>query len=290
MLLVLWMLTLLTAIAGSMVFASRADVLAAGNLRSLAEAEAIADAGVQRAVFDLLTPSPDPRRWKGDGDVHAWPFAGGRTRIAIIDESAKVDLNAAPVLLLKGLFQAAGATDPEALADAVVDWRDADDLRGPNGAESQDYLAAARDDGPANAPFESIDDLRRVLGMNETLFRRLEPLVTVHSQQPGVNGTIAPRGVLLALPGTTPEMVDGYLEQRRLVLAQGLPAPAFGPAQQFPSRTSGAVFTVQVAVELGDNTRFFREAVIRLTGDRKVPAINLAWRSPVGFGGSMDLN
>jgi general secretion pathway protein K len=280
---VLWMLALLSVIAGSLVFSSRTEVLMAGNLAALAQAEASADAGVYKAIHELVRPQTDPLRWKGDGLTHLWKFQGAELRVTILDESAKVDLNAAPPVLLKGLFRALGIAEPDAdaLADAVADWRDADDLRSLHGAEKADYAAAGRDYGPANAPFETIEELRQVLGMSDDLFRKLEPLVTVHSRQSGINAAVAPREVLLALPGATPEQVDLFLEQRRILIEQGLPAPAFPGGQGLSTGAIGSVFSIQVEAILSDNVRFFREAVVRMTGDIKGPVTVLAWRAPI---------
>ena len=59
-----------------------------------------------------------------------------------VDESARIDINAAPTPLLKGLLQNVGGLDADAaqhVVDAILDWRDADDLKRPNGAEAPDY-------------------------------------------------------------------------------------------------------------------------------------------------------
>jgi general secretion pathway protein K len=280
---VLWVLVLLSVIAGSLVFSSRTEVLMAGNLAAVAQAEALADAGVYKAIHELVRPQTDLQRWKGDGLTHLWKFQGAELRVTILDESAKVDLNAAPQVLLKGLFRALGVAEPDAdaLADAVVDWRDADDLRSLHGAEKADYAAAGRDYGPPNAQFETIEELRQVLGMSDGLFRQLEPLVTVHSRQSGINAAVAPREVLLALPGATPEQVDLFLDQRRILLEQGLPAPPFPGGQGLSTGAIGSVFSIQVEAILSDNIRFFREAVVRMTGDIKGPVTVLAWRAPI---------
>jgi general secretion pathway protein K len=281
---VLWVLALLSVIAGSLVFSSRTEVLMAGNLAALAQAEALADAGVYKAVYELARPPTDLLRWQGNGLPHRWNFEGAELRVTILDESAKLDLNAAPTVLLKGLFRVLGVEEPDAdaLADAVADWRDADDLRSLHGAEKADYAAAGRDYGPANAPFETIEELRQVLGMSDDLFRKLEPLVTVYSQQSGINNAVAPREVLLALPGAIPEQVDIFLEQRRILLGQGLPAPPFPGGQGLSAGAIGSVFSIQVEAVLSDNVRFFREAVVRLTGQPKEPMTVLAWRAPAG--------
>lgn len=280
---VLWVLALLSVIAGSLVFSSRTEVLMAGNLAALAQAEAFADAGVYKAIHELVRPQTDLQRWKGDGLTHLWKFQGAELRVTILDESAKVDLNAAPAVLLKGLLRALGVAEPDAdaLADAVVDWRDVDDLRSLHGAEKADYDAAGRDYGPANSQFETIEELRQVLGMSDDLFRKLEPLVTVHSRQSGINAAVAPREVLLALPGAIPEQVDIFLEQRRSLLEQGLPAPPFPGGQGLSTGAIGSVFSIQVEAVLSDNVRFFREAVVRMTGDIKGPVMVLAWRAPI---------
>ena len=286
--LALWVLALLSVIAGSLVFSSRTEILMAGNLASLAQAEALADAGVSMAIHELARPPTDLQRWKGDGMTHLWNYQGARLRVTILDESAKIDLNFAPTVLLKGLFRTLGVaeSDADALADAVADWRDPDDLRSLHGAEKADYAAAGRAYGPANAPFETIDELRQVLGMSDDLFRKLEMLVTVHSRQPGVNTAVAQREVLLALPGATPEQVDVLLEQRRILLEQGLPAPAFPGLQGLSAGASGQVFSIQVEAVLSDNVRFFREAAVRLIANVKGPVTFLAWRAPTGNFGS----
>jgi general secretion pathway protein K len=282
--LVLWMLALLSVIAGSLVFSSRTEVQMAVNLAAQAQAETLADAGVHKAIYESTRPQTDLQRWQGNGLTHEWNFQGAELRVTIFDESAKVNLNAAPTVLLKGLFRVVGLaeTDADALADAVADWRDPDDLRSLHGAEKDDYAAAGRDYGPANAPFETIDELRLVLGMSDELFRKLELLVTVYSQQAGVNTAVAPREVLLALPGTTPEQVDIFVEQRRILIEQGLPAPAFPGVQGLSAGAIGSTVSIQVVAVMSDNARFFREAVVRLTGNPKEPVAFLAWRAPTG--------
>jgi len=283
LLIVLWMLALLSVIAGSLVFSSRTEVRMAGNTAALAQAEALADAGVSMAIHELARPQTDPERWKGDGLTHLWAFQGAGLRVTILDESAKIDLNAAPVVLLKGLLGVLGVAEPDAdaLADAVLDWRDADDLRSLHGAEKADYAAAGRDYGPANAPFETIEELRQVLGMSDDLFRKLEPLVTVYSRQSGINAAVAPREALLALPGAIPEQVDSFLEQRQILIEQGLPAPVFPGGQGLLAGATGSVFSIQVEAVSSDQVRFFREAVVRMTGDIKAPVTTLAWRAPI---------
>ncbi|MBV5276576.1 general secretion pathway protein GspK, partial [bacterium] len=124
-------------------------------------------------------------------------------RITMRSESAKIDLNNANPELLKGLLRNAGVDGEalERLSDALQDWRDADDLRRPNGAEKEDYIAAGKTYIPANANFQTLDELRQVLGMTEAVYRRIADQITIYSGQSGINSSIASREVLLAIPG-----------------------------------------------------------------------------------------
>lgn len=274
---VLWMLLLLTAIASNITFTSRTEIQAMGNLVALARAEAAADAGVHRAIADLLAPAGDPSRWRGNGSTYRWEFSDATLHVTIRDEAAKVDLNHAPAILLAGLFRAVGETNEQALAlaDAVVDWRDPDELRSLHGAERAEYAAAGKPYAPANSPFETVEELQQVLGMDDALFRRVRMLVTVYSQLGTIDASVAARPVLLALPSATPALVDDHIMRRGLLLERGLPAPPFPLA---PPTNPTTFYSILAEAELGDNIRFSREAVVRLTGNALNPFIILAWR------------
>lgn len=280
LILVLWMLAVLTVVANSVAFSVRTEFQAAANLAAMAQAEAAADAGVFRAVYELMKPENDPLRWQANGLAHEWAFGDAHLEIRISDESGKIDLNAAPAALLAGLFKALDVPEATALAlaDAIIDWRDVDHLRSPNGAERDDYAAAGRPYGPANAPFQSVAELRQVLGMNEELYRLLEPLVTVYARRNAINAAVAAPAVLLALPGATRGQVAWYVDQRQFMLERGLPPPPF----PLPQANGGPLsfYSIQAVAVLGDNARFYREGVVRLTGNPSDPFVFLAWRTP----------
>lgn len=280
---VLWMLTLLTIITGSIVFSSRTDTLLATNRTALAKAQTLADAGIHRAIYELSLPVTVPQRWLADGRLHEFSLDTGSVRTMITGESGKIDINTAPDALLRLLLQSTGADDAtvNGVLDAILDWRDADSLRRLHGAEADDYAAANRHYGPANAKFSSVEELRQVMGVTADLYRRLEGSITVYSRGTGINTAMAPREVLAIFPGATPTLVDAYIEQRQVLLAQGLPVPIFAPAGAYHSAGGEmTVHSIWAEAILPDGTRFLRNAVIRLTPDPKNPVIFLAWRSP----------
>ena len=111
-----------------------------------------------------------------------------------------------------------------------MDWRDADDLRRPNGAEAADYQGTGSKVVPANAPFETIGEVARVLGMTPAIYSRIVGSVTVYSRQAGVNPLTASREVLLALPNADASVVDAYVASREEALRAGTPPPPYAGA------------------------------------------------------------
>lgn len=278
--LVLWATTLLTVIAASFAFSMRTETLLAQNLAASARAQALADAGVQRAFYEMFKPGSDPQRWKGDSAPHQWQFGGGKITIALQDISGKIDLNSAPDVLLKGLLKNAGLDDTQssALLDAILDWRDEDDLRRINGAEAAEYQAAGLKYKPANAPFETVDELQRVLGMTPQLYTQLADALTVDSHQAGINAAIASRKVLLALPGADAALVDAYLAARQDALLNNLPPPQFAPAAAAVAGDSGSVYSVRAEAVLPDGAAFVREAVVKVNQGAVRKIVFLSWK------------
>lgn len=277
---VLWVVTLLVIIAGSFVYSVRSSVLATANLAAVAKARALADAGIQRGFYELSRPASDTERWQADGREHVFNLGEGTVHLVMVGETAKIDLNTASDVLLKGLLLSAGASEEAAAAilDAILDWRDPDDLPRPQGAERDAYEAAGRRYLPTNAPFQSVKELQRVLGMTAELFSRIEGALTVYSGQPGITSTLAPRQVLLAVPGATEEDVDAYLAQRAQMLADGLVPMPFPPAAGFETAAAAQVYNLVSTAIAADGTRFVREVVAKESPDPKRPFILLSWQ------------
>lgn len=277
--LVVWVAVLLLVVASSFILERRSEALVIRNSASMARAAAIADAGVNRAIWELYRIGNLDDQWKRDGATHDWTFDGAAVRVEIRDESAKIDINSAADMLLRGLFLSVGVADDEAvkLVDAVLDWRDADSLRRPNGAEEPEYRAAGLAYKPANASFQAIEEIQLVLGMRPDIYRRIAPLITVFSRQPGVNTALASREVLLAIPGVTPELVDDYIVRREAARAQGLPFPPFLQATAYTSGGTGLV-SIRSEARLDDGTVFTREAVAVMRPTPFRPVSYVAWR------------
>jgi general secretion pathway protein K len=275
----MWVAILLTVIASSFIFEARTDMLVVRNSVSLARASAAADAGVHRAIFELYRTDNSADAWRRDGTPHDWTFEGVPVRVEVGDESGKIDINTASEALLRGLLVSAGmsAEDAGKLLDAILDWRDPDSLKRPNGAEEPDYRSAGLTYKPGNAPFQAIEELQLVLGMRPEMYKKLAPHITVFSRQAGISSQVASREVLLAIPGVTPEIVDAYLAQREAARAASQPIPQMREAAAFTANLT-TVGNIRAEARLDDGTVFVREAIALLRPAPKRPVTFLAWR------------
>jgi len=277
---VLWLTILLTVIASGFAFSMHGEAVAARNALSLAQARAAADGAVERTAFELTRPRTLPDVWKADGSAQTWLDGEIKLTTVAVDESARIDLNTAADPLLKGLLQNVGGLDAftaDSVLAAIADWRDVDDLKRPNGAEEPDYRAAGKTYKPSNAPFDSIGELARVLGVTPGLVARIADSLTIYSRQPGINPLTASRDALLAIPNATPEAVDAYIAQRNDALANKLPLPPFPPAQGFAAGAT-PVWRIRAEATMPNGVTFVRDAVLRPSVDVRRPMIALLWQ------------
>lgn len=282
--LVISVVTLLAIAAGSFAYSVRTDARAARNAALVARGEAIAQGAIARTAIELFKPQASPEVWRRQDEPRAWAFDGARVSVRFTDESAKIDVNSANNELLKGLFRFAGADEEEAvrLLDAVLDWRDADALKRPFGAEEPDYAQAGLRHRPANYPFQSTEEMQLVFGMRPELYQRIAPMITVHSRQPGVNPHYATREVLLAIPNVTAEQVDAFLAERAAAAAERRGLPLFSAAGGYANYAQGGAATIRADVEVDGNLRVSREAVVVITPQfSRRPYATLAWREPL---------
>ena len=268
--LVLWVSVLITVLLASFSLSARVEALQGRNLLDSTRARYAAEAGLHRAAYELRGNNPDTR-WVADGRVYPIEFEGAEIEVEIYDETGKVDLNVAEPMLLAALFELGGAekNDAEALAAAVVDWRDPDDLVGVNGAEAGEYKGAGLPYKPRNAPFETVSELQQVLGMSFELYRELEPLLTIYSGRAQPNPAFAAPEVLQLIPGMTPDSVQLFVQQREqaptgpggqaqmtLDLPDGTPVVAQGGGLTYTIRSraklpGGATSSLEATVRLG---------------------------------------
>lgn len=278
---VLWVLTLLSLVAASFTNTTRTEINVARNQVENAKAEALADAGVYRAILGIFANDLE-QSWRTDGTVYAWRFAAGEIRAAVYDEGGKIDLNAASHELLNSLFLAAGLDEREAaaLADAVIDFRDPNDLRQLNGAEDADYRRAGLDYGAKDAPFEALEELRQVLGMTPELFDTVAPALTVYARQRAPHALTAPALVQAALAGQVLAQAE-EAEDAEAGASDTPPELTEWPqplGESAPvARSRAGVFSIHAEARSDGGAVFARDAVIRLGTGEDLPFALEGW-------------
>lgn len=215
LLIVLWVLVLMSIVSGTLSLLARAENLEARTLFDGARARMGAVAGIQRAVLEMRNPDQQSK-WIADGRGYQFRLDDMLVTVEIIDESGKLDLNAATPELLLNLMLS-HSDDPqqaEALVDAILDWRDPDEAVRPLGAEADSYAAAGLSWIPPNQPFVTVEELQQVLGMTYPLYKQLEPALTVFSGRADINAGFAPVEALLALPEMDLAAAQSFIDLR----------------------------------------------------------------------------
>ena len=215
---VLWLIVLLSVMAAGHSRNVHTETRLASRQVEIAKARGMAEAGINHVILEMLADGSSDEI-PIDGSVFAVDIYDEQVTLAVRRATGLVDLNAASAELLNAVLQACDVEEGRRpnIVDAILDWRDGDDLRHLNGIEDSDYLAAgvpwtSRDDA-----FMSIDELKYLPGIDQGLFERMAPLVTVHSGRAGIDLENAPPILVMALTGKQVEPANSTeLRARRI--------------------------------------------------------------------------
>jgi general secretion pathway protein K len=288
---VLSALGLLALVAATFAQIARTHVKTAAAAGESAKAEALADAGVQLAILDLVAAreaqAPN-RRFPLDATPLACSIGaeGATLTIAVQDEAGKVDLNIGSESLLRALVLGIDVQAGEAVVDAMLDFRDGDDDRRPAGAERAEYRAAGRSHGPKNAPFVAVEELAGVLGLTQVDLERLRPFVTIYSGQPAIDVAVAPAALIEVLQRgidrggmTSPAGGQPFGGKQA---GRGAPLPA-----EFLAASTRRAFSIHSQARTPAGAIFVREAIVEFTSTRAEAFIVRRWyRGAAAKGGA----
>ena len=155
------------------------------------------------------------------------------------------------------------------LADAILDYLDEDSLRRANGAEDVDYGRAGLGHGAADGPFQTVDELRRVLGMRREWFEEMRNAVTVFSATGKIDMAMARPLVVQAVTGSNSEEAERLVAERLATFTKN----------EIPEIE---IARIRVIAQTQSGSRFSRVVVVALTGDESAPYSILDWREGVG--------
>lgn len=291
--LVLWVLSLLTIMAGSFALSMRREVSIISGITHNAQALAVAQSGIAMAEMMLLNPEQS-QRWRTDGSVYQIDYTSSEQAIAVRiqmqSEAGKIDLNFADQIMLQALMSHAPVELElqTKIVNGIQDWRDEDDLVRIDGAEKNEYRDAGLSYRPRNQPFQSIEELQLVLGMDEKVFNWIEPLITIYSGQAQINLQSASKEVLQVIPGLDTILVDEFLAARLDSAKNDLPMPAF-PSSTGRSLVGGQADPIAILAEawMEDGSNAQIRVVIKQSDDERTPFQVLKWQSNPASGASL---
>ena len=198
LLLTLLVLTLLVALILEFDAEARREYRDAAAFRDNFKATVLARAAVQAArgtlQQDFLKDKQAGQSFDALTDLWAIPITNyaigdGLLNAKIEDERGKLNLNdlaaggdaiakGKRILRAKRLFELL-QINPD-LVDAIVDWVDKDETPEPAGAESIYYQSLRPPYRAANAPLQTLLELRLIKGMTPDIMAKLSKLVTVY--------------------------------------------------------------------------------------------------------------
>lgn len=222
---ILLMVVVATVLATTMIVKQQRFIQETAVLLRQDQSVAFAQAAEQMAIVML---NEDDKVNQTDSLQDLWakkanklPVDGGSVSFKIKEQSGKFNINnlmqAGKVNqdqfdYFKRLLAQLGLE--EALAEAVLDWQDADDATtGKGGAEIDFY--AAQNIQPANQPFADITELKKVRGFTANAYAALAPHVIALPRLTKININTASLPVLTALADNVDaSAVLNLIEQR----------------------------------------------------------------------------
>ena len=251
---VIWIAGLLAVVATAFAITVRSHTLAGSNVIYNTRAESVADGMALVTALRLAAPAKtiDPPKLNSDPSHCQWSDDTA-VAISVQDQGGLVDLNTASPDLLLALMRGLGADDVKSaeIVAALKDFRDPDSQSASGGVEPAMFTGKAY--GPKNAPLAIPEEIDQVPELDDTLFHKLMPFVTVTSHQPGLDLSSAPR-----------ELLD-LLGSRESTLRFASPSPA-------------KTFSIDVTAELKNGSRYRRQALVSLLRQPDRPFAILAWR------------
>lgn len=270
-------LAMATALASVVIMNARASVREIGAQMQSAQMDASMQGAMARSLF-LLGDANSSGAWGQDLQLR---MPNADVDVNIQDVRGLVDINTASVEMLQKLITAVipddARQDPDRLAAAIVDWRDADGELSPLGAEKQAYSAAGLPP-PGNRPFADIVELGRVLDFTPEIVRALLPFVTVHSGLDMPQAELAPDKILELLelpPDALAAIHDAREADVKPELDNPLPARTDDNPEDSKSNKERSLQWAHVRVRLtmSDGTRRAEALLIHVSAPGQNPAL-----------------
>jgi len=303
---VMLVLALLAVVVTEFAVSTRLESSMIRSYRDGVVATHLAEAGIQQALREILGPGTVVGL-DGDGAISFYrtadstappikvsrlprervPLGAGEFSYRITDEEARINLNTATPDRLDRLLIAAGLDKQtrDTVGDSLQDWKDPDDLRRINGAESEDYyLKQPVPYRARNGALQDTAELLQIRGVTREMYRGspnspgLADLTTVVGRDT-INMNTASAPVLAALGLSAAEISE--------LVSTRVRTPYIAVPARFGGRglgTASATFRIEAEGRMAGEPRarvvaiVQRQAQLGASGGTGVKATVLAWR------------
>lgn len=250
----LLVILLLTFLILEIDFQTRVDLRAARHFLDETQAFYLAKAAIPAGQMLLKRDRLDSNVYDHPGEPWAvpivdYPLGNGFLTARMHDEAGKLNLNRLVTHGVVNPKRVAHLTaffvrldmppsEAEALVAAIVDWTDPDDVETPNGAESGVYRQRTPPYAAKNAPFDTLEELRMVDGMTDTVHKKLSPFLTVYGDEKGkINVNTADLQVIQSLDREIDDAMIERLKKERPFknteeIKRSIPDPIYGRIQE----------------------------------------------------------
>jgi general secretion pathway protein K len=256
---VIWIAGLLAVSAMAFLSMTTAQIFLARNIGESLVLDGAASGMATLASFELaqsnaLQQSPQWQSCTLNADI--------TVNFRVQDQGGLVDLNTANPDLMLALLS--GLTRNPARARNIYaeiqDFKDPDQLLSSGGQEPTQY--AGKSYGPKDAPFETPFELDQIPSLSDDEFQALQTLVTVQSQQSGLDLAMAPKELDVLLKAGLTSGVD---------------------VQQFNIPSPARIYAIDAIAKRKGGGTFARRTVINLLRQPEKPFAILEWRRATRF-------
>jgi hypothetical protein len=246
---VLWVLLLLSGLAGAAAFMARTNAILTHKLGEYAQAESTADAAIVKAVSEL-SDEKSSRHPPVDGQPQTWDLQGIPVTVSISNEAGRIDVNTADDDLILAFLQSQGLSEETAS-------RLLSDLNGLRQASNR-----------TNNMLRTLEELRQIPSWKAQNIDCWADSLTVYTGLPAVGESDAPEPIKEALVWARNHHTNGQSATATTAAAPNFPAGR---------SVLGEVLRIVAKVSLPTNIRASSEWVGRLTGDVHQPMLTLRW-------------
>jgi general secretion pathway protein K len=149
----------------------------------------------------------------------------------------------------------------------------------PNGAEEGQYTSAGYQVGPANREFIMVEEVLQVIGLPWELYQKMEPGLTVWSEDSLPDPAYAPVESLLALPDMTQDDAVKFVDERHSQEANAGLSMSLPNGQVAMVSGRGVTYSIVAKATLPNGVWDQIEATISLGGNENgLPYKILRWK------------